>query len=153
MRDLRTGSNFSDVLSILRTVTHVTVTLLIVLFVMLFSLNKRPIYEVYPVTLLTEQTYSLDDYIAIIITRFDEIYVNRRPALVASVRAYIERLRAEDRKRPILIRVEPETSNDLVVKVLRQAELASIKTVSIVLVAPPPEDPNSRYKGRKRVRW
>lgn len=63
------------------------------------------------------------------------IEVNGRRADIGTVRANIERLRAENPNRAVLVQAHPEAKSGLVVRVVDQARSANVNDVGFVLDA------------------
>lgn len=73
-----------------------------------------------------------------ILIRVDEtstIWINRRPVNVSSVRANIERLRAETPGMPVIIQAHPNAKNGVLLTIRDQAQGAKVEQVNIVLDA------------------
>lgn len=71
-----------------------------------------------------------------IIVSIDEegfVRVNGREALISSVRANIERLRAETPQSAVIIQAHPEALNAAIIRVRDQIESANVKRVNLVL--------------------
>lgn len=71
--------------------------------------------------------------ILILIDDENRVFVNRRPSLVESVRANIERLRAETPNSSVIIQAHPDAKNGTVIRVRDQAASANIKKVNVIL--------------------
>ncbi len=72
----------------------------------------------------------------VIIIRVDEdnlVFVNNRVSDVNSVRANIERLRAEKPNSAVIIQAHPEAKNGVIVRIRDQAAAAKIDKVNITL--------------------
>lgn len=63
------------------------------------------------------------------------VTVNGRLADVGSVRANIERLRAETPGMPVIIQAHPEAKNGSILRIRDQAQSADVKQVNLVLDA------------------
>jgi len=63
------------------------------------------------------------------------VTVNGRLADVGSVRANIERLRAETPGMPVIIQAHPEAKNGSILRIRDQAESAQVDKVNLVLDA------------------
>lgn len=73
-----------------------------------------------------------------ILIRIDEsstIWIDRRPVNISSVRANIERLRAETPGMPVIIQAHPSAKNGVLLIVRDQAAGANVEQVNIVLDA------------------
>lgn len=71
--------------------------------------------------------------ILVLIDENNNVFVNRRPSLIESVRANIERLRAETPNSSVIIQAHPEALNETVIRIRDQAASAKIERVNIVL--------------------
>lgn len=71
--------------------------------------------------------------ILILVDDEDRVFVNARPSLVESVRANIERLRAETPNSSVIIQAHPEATNGTVIRIRDQAASANIKKVNVIL--------------------
>ena len=63
----------------------------------------------------------------------DRVFVNERPSLVESVRANIERLRAESPNSSVIIQAHPDAKNKTIIEIRDQAASASITKVNVIL--------------------
>lgn len=82
------------------------------------------------------QTDTPSDPVPVILIRVDDenrVYVNGRPSLVESVRANIERLRAESPESSVIIQAHPDAKNGTVIRIRDQAASASIDRVNVIL--------------------
>lgn len=71
--------------------------------------------------------------ILVLIDENNNVFVNRRPSLIESVRANIERLRAETPNSSVIIQAHPEALNETVIRIRDQAASAKIERVNVVL--------------------
>ena len=71
--------------------------------------------------------------ILVLIDENNNVFVNRRPSLIESVRANIERLRAETPNSSVIIQAHPEALNETVIRIRDQAASAKIDRVNVVL--------------------
>ena len=71
--------------------------------------------------------------IHVLIDENNNVFVNRRPSLIESVRANIERLRAETPNSSVIIQAHPEALNETVIRIRDQAASAKIERVNVVL--------------------
>ena len=82
------------------------------------------------------QTDTPSDPVPVILILVDEenrVFVNNRPSLVESVRANIERLRAESPESSVIIQAHPDSKNSTVIRIRDQAASASIDKVNVIL--------------------
>lgn len=82
------------------------------------------------------QTDTPSDPVPVILILVDEenrVFVNNRPSLVESVRANIERLRAETPNSSVIIQAHPDAKNGTVIRIRDQAASASIDKVNVIL--------------------
>lgn len=63
------------------------------------------------------------------------VFVDRKLVDVGSVRANIERLRAETPGMPVIVQAHPEAKNGLILRIRDQAQSAQVETVNVVLDA------------------
>ena len=76
------------------------------------------------------------DPVPVILIRVDEenrVFVNNRASLVESVRANIERLRAETPNSSVIIQAHPDAKNKTVIRIRDQAASANIARVNVIL--------------------
>jgi len=71
--------------------------------------------------------------ILILVDDENRVFVNGRPSLVESVRANIERLRAETPNSSVIIQAHPEALNGTIIRVRDQTASANIDKVNVVL--------------------
>lgn len=74
--------------------------------------------------------------VPVILIRVDEenrVFVNNRASLVESVRANIERLRAETPNSSVIIQAHPDAKNKTVIRIRDQAASANIARVNVIL--------------------
>lgn len=77
-----------------------------------------------------------NDPVPVILIRVDEenrVFVNNRASLVESVRANIERLRAETPNSSVIIQAHPDAKNKTVIRIRDQAASANIARVNVIL--------------------
>jgi len=82
------------------------------------------------------QTDTPSDPVPVILILVDEenrVFVNNRPSLVESVRANIERLRAETPNSSVIIQAHPDAKNGTVIRIRDQAASANIEKVNVIL--------------------
>jgi biopolymer transport protein ExbD len=72
--------------------------------------------------------------ILIAITANDEIWIDKRRVDVRSVRANVERLKAENPEGSVVIQADKDSKNGLLVQVMDQARLAGVYNLSIAAV-------------------
>lgn len=76
------------------------------------------------------------DPVPVILIRVDEdnlVFVNNRISDVGSVRANIERLRAETPNSAVIIQAHPDAFNGTIVRIRDQAASAQIENVNVIL--------------------
>lgn len=71
--------------------------------------------------------------ILILVDDENRVFVNNRPSLVESVRANIERLRAETPNSSVIIQAHPDAKNDTIIRIRDQAASANIDKVNLIL--------------------
>lgn len=71
--------------------------------------------------------------ILILVDDENKVFVNNRPSLVESVRANIERLRAETPNSSVIIQAHPDAKNGTVIRVRDQTASAGIDKVNVIL--------------------
>jgi len=69
--------------------------------------------------------------ILVAITDSNQVWIDRRQVDVRSVRANIERLRAENPEGSVVIQADKNSKNGLLVKVMDAARLAGVENVSL----------------------
>ena len=77
-----------------------------------------------------------DEPVPVILIRVaddDRVFVNERPSLVESVRANIERLRAESPNSSVIIQAHPDAKTKTIIEIRDQAASASITKVNVIL--------------------
>ena len=74
--------------------------------------------------------------IVVAITELGEIWIDKRSVDVRSVRANIERLRAENPQGSVVIQADKNSTNGLLVQVMDAARQAGVENVSIATLAP-----------------
>ena len=70
------------------------------------------------------------------ISEVGEIWIDKRAVDVRSVRANIERLRAENPQGSVVIQADKNSTNGLLVQVMDAARQAGVENVSIATLAP-----------------
>lgn len=71
--------------------------------------------------------------ILVLVDEENGVTVNGRPSLVESVRANVERLRAENPQSSVIIQAHPEALNKTIIRIRDQLASAQIDKVNIVL--------------------
>lgn len=71
--------------------------------------------------------------ILILVDEENRVFVNRRPSLVDSVRANIERLKAETPNSSVIIQAHPDAKNGTIIRIRDQAASANIEKVNVIL--------------------
>ncbi|MEO9968844.1 MAG: biopolymer transporter ExbD [Hyphomonadaceae bacterium] len=82
------------------------------------------------------QTDTPSEPVPVILIRVDEdnlVFVNNRISDISSVRANIERLRAETPNSAVIIQAHPEAKNRTIIRIRDQAAGASIDKVNVIL--------------------
>jgi len=82
------------------------------------------------------QTDTPSEPVPVILIRVDEdnlVFVNNRISDISSVRANIERLRAETPNSAVIIQAHPESKNRTIIRIRDQAASASIDKVNVIL--------------------
>ena len=74
--------------------------------------------------------------IVVAINELGEIWIDKRAVDVRSVRANIERLRAENPQGSVVIQADKNSTNGLLVQVMDAARQAGVENVSIATLAP-----------------
>ena len=74
--------------------------------------------------------------IVVAISEVGEIWIDKRAVDVRSVRANIERLRAENPQGSVVIQADKNSTNGLLVQVMDAARQAGVENVSIATLAP-----------------
>ena len=74
--------------------------------------------------------------IVVAINEVGEIWIDKRAVDVRSVRANIERLRAENPQGSVVIQADKKSTNGLLVQVMDAARQAGVENVSIATLAP-----------------
>ena len=74
--------------------------------------------------------------IVVAISEVGEIWLDKRAVDVRSVRANIERLRAENPQGSVVIQADKNSTNGLLVQVMDAARQAGVENVSIATLAP-----------------
>ena len=74
--------------------------------------------------------------IVVAINEVGEIWIDKRAVDVRSVRANIERLRAENPQGSVVIQADKNSTNGLLVQVMDAARQAGVENVSIATLAP-----------------
>ncbi len=69
--------------------------------------------------------------ILVAITENNQVWIDRRQVDVRSVRANIERLRAENPEGAVVVQADKNSKNGLLVKVMDAARLAGVENVSL----------------------
>lgn len=74
--------------------------------------------------------------ILVAITADDQIWINRRPVDVRSVRANIERLHAESPQGSLVIQADRKSTNEKLVAVMDAARQAGVESIAIAATEP-----------------
>jgi biopolymer transport protein ExbD len=74
--------------------------------------------------------------IVVAISEVGEIWIDKRAVDVRSVRANIERIRAENPQGSVVIQADKNSTNGLLVQVMDAARQAGVENVSIATLAP-----------------
>jgi len=69
--------------------------------------------------------------IIIAVTKSGEIWIDKKPVDIRSVRAQVERLRAENPEGSVIILADSDSRTGLMVQVMDQARLAGVENVSV----------------------
>ena len=109
------------------------VFILLIFFIVTAVFLQEEAIKVEPPPPANDQPIEPVPTILIFVDEENRVFVNRRPSLVESVRANIERLRAETPNSSVIIQAHPDALNDVVIRIRDQAASANIQRVNIVL--------------------
>ncbi len=109
------------------------VFILLIFFIVTAVFLQEEAIKVEPPPPANDQPTDPVPTILIFVDEENRVFVNRRPSLVESVRANIERLRAETPNSSVIIQAHPDALNDVVIRIRDQAASANIQRVNIVL--------------------
>ena len=109
------------------------VFILLIFFIVTAVFLQEEAIKIEPPPPQTDQPTDPVPVILILVDEEDRVFVNNRPSLVESVRANIERLRAETPNSSVIIQAHPDAKNGTVIRIRDQAASANIDKVNVIL--------------------
>ena len=110
------------------------VFILLIFFIVTASFVKESGIEVQRPSAVTAESKEQAS-IVVAINEIGEIWIDKRVVDVRSVRAHIERLRAENPQGSVVIQADKNSTNGLLVQVMDAARQAGVENVSIATMA------------------
>jgi len=111
------------------------VFILLIFFIVTTSFVKETGVEINRPTAKTAERHEKGN-ILVAITKNGEIWIDRRRVDAQSVRANIERLRAQNSEGAVIIQADEASQTGLLVKIIDQIRLAGIANISIAASEP-----------------
>jgi len=111
------------------------VFILLIFFIVTTSFVKETGVEINRPTAKTAERHEKGN-ILVAITKNGEIWIDRRRVDAQSVRASIERLRAQNSEGAVIIQADEASQTGLLVKIIDQIRLAGIANISIAASEP-----------------